>query len=214
MKTKLTFLVVMVMATLFLFSGVTFAEEPPGGGDEAIEFCTPEQLEADRDNCPGTWVSSADMTPEHREAYLNDDEESATQGNTQAALFGCDFETKGDWPHTSNDPPGYVSAHGWWLDNSDADDPCPVYADVTVSLYGYWCWIPGVDCTWWTLDTKTKRVKAKNKPGGSRANARELCDTDTTTMYLNQVDVDLVGMADWPDTYEVVANVDCRPIDD
>ncbi len=56
-------------------------------------------------------------------------------------------------------------------------------------------------------------IKAKNK-GGGRANARELCDTNTTTMYLNVVDVDLVGVSDWPDVYEVVANVDCRPIDD
>ena len=42
MKTKLTFLSVMVMATLLLFSGVTFAEEPPVGGGEGVEFCTPE----------------------------------------------------------------------------------------------------------------------------------------------------------------------------
>lgn len=210
MKTKLTFLAVMVMAALLLFSGVTFAEEPPVSG-EYVEFCTPEQLESDRDNCPGTWASSADMTPEHREIYLNGDEKSPTQGTAQAALIGCDFKTKGDNPHNSKKPPGYVSVHGWWIDDSDADDPCPIYADVTVSLYGYWCWIPGVDCAWWPLDKNTERIKAKNKPGGSRVNARELCDTNTTTQYLNVVDVDLVGVPDWPDVYEVIADVDCRP---
>ena len=197
---------------LLLFSGVSFAEEPPSDGGEDAEFCTPEQLETDRDNCPGTWASSADMTPEHRESYLNDN--GPAPSNTQAALFGCDFQTVGDYPHESKKPPGYVSAHGWWIDDSSADGPCPVLADVTVRLYGYWCWIPGVDCTWWVLDTNTERVKAKNKPGGSRVNARELCDTDTTTMYLNEVDVDLVGVSDWVDVFEVVANVDCRPIDD
>ncbi len=56
-------------------------------------------------------------------------------------------------------------------------------------------------------------IKAKNK-GGGRANARELCDTKTTTMYLNVVDVDLVSVSDWPDTYQVTADVNCRPIDD
>ena len=211
MKTKLTLLVVMVMATLLLFSGISYAEGPPADEGEAIEFCTPEEFETDPDNCPGTWASSSDITPEHREDYLDDDE-SATS-DTQA-LLGCDFQTRGDWPHRSNNPPGYVSAHGWWLDNSDADDPCPVYADVTVSLYGYWCWIPGVECQWWPLDSNEERVKAKNKPGGSRVNARELCDTNTTTMYLSVVDVDLVGMADWPDVLEVVADVNCRPVDD
>ena len=211
MKAKLTFLAIIVMATLLLFSGVTFAETPTEDGGESTEFCTPEELETDRENCPGTWASSEDMTPEHRDTYLDDDESSSD--NTQA-FIGCDFQTKADWPHRSSNPPGYVSAHGWWIDDSDADDPCPVYADVTVSLYGYWCWIPGIDCAWWTLDTNTERVKADNKPGGSRVNAREWCETNTTTMYLSVVDVDLVGMADWPDVVEVVADVNCRPIDD
>ena len=170
----------------------------------------PLKLESDRDNCLGTWASSADMTPEHRDAYLSSD--GLASSNTQA-FIGCDFQTKGDNPHNSSKPPGYVSVHGWWIDDSDADDPCPIYADVTVSLYGYWCWIPGVNCEWWPLDTNTERVKAKNKPGGSRVNARELCDTNTTTQYLNVVDVDLVGVPDLPDVYEVIADVNCRPAD-
>ncbi len=68
-----------------------------------------------------------------------------------------------------------MSAHGWWIDDSKPDDPCPVLADVTVSLYGYWCWIPAIDCTWWTLDTDKKRVKAKNKRGQN-------CETILTSL--------------------------------
>ena len=207
MKAKLILLLVVTMAGLLLFSGVTFAAGPSGGDNSDAESCSEEQIREDPSNCPGSWASSEDMTREHRDALSKDSGSDESQG-----LFGCDFETKGDYPHNSRRPPGYVSVHGWWIDNSDEDDPCPTYADVTVTLQGYWCFIPGVDCLWVTLDSKRERIK-EGGGAGRRVNAREPCATDTTTLYLNIVDVDLVDEADWIDTYEVTADVDCRPAD-
>ena len=102
-----------------------------------------------------------------------------------------------------------MSVHGWWLDKNNE---CPSHAHVTVVLYGYWCYIPGVDCYWIQLDYNSESIKARNK-GGGRVNARELCDTDTWTLYMNVVDVDIPGEIDWIDTYDVTNDIQCRPIE-
>ena len=54
-------------------------------------------------------------------------------------LLGCDYDTKGDRPHRSNDPPGSASVHGWWIDNSEGDGSCPSLADVHLELEALWC---------------------------------------------------------------------------
>ena len=90
----------MVMTALLLFSGVTFAEGPPGGREEDVEFCTEEQIYTDPSDCPGSWASSSDLVAE-APAPADADEPDALQ-----PFFGCDFDTRGDYPHQANDPPG------------------------------------------------------------------------------------------------------------
>ena len=170
----------------------------------------PEEVREDPSSCPGGWASTneAGTIKPAPESDGDNNSSSSTKSDSAQVIFGCSFDTKGDYPHNSNDPPGYVSVHGWWLDKNNQ---CPSHADVTVSLYGYWCHIAIIDCEWVVLDHDLKSVKAKNK-GGKRVNAREWCATNTWTLYLNVVDVNIPGQFDWPDTYEVTRDVQCRPI--
>ena len=88
----------------------------------------------------------------------------------------------------------------------------PSHADVTIVLFGYWRYVPAVNCTWIQLDYDSKSVRADNK-GGVRLNAREWYATDTWTLYMNVVDVNIPGELDLPDTFDVTRDVECRPIE-
>ena len=119
--------------------------------------------------------------------------------------FGCDYTTEGDDPHKSG---GDVSAHGWW-ENDDSD--CPRYADVEVWLKAYVCLYDGdekVRCEWETLDHDEKRLR-QGGGRGKRTSVRHGCADSRQVSYMNIVDVDLVGMWDWPDKKTIRRTLNC-----
>lgn len=108
-----------------------------------------------------------EQDPQQSENSSSNSASRTSQRHIGTIWGDCKFETQGDYPHNSSDPPGYVLVHGWWIEKNNK---CPTHAVVTVVLYGYWCYIPGVDCDWVLLDNNTESVRAKNK-GNERVNA-------------------------------------------
>ena len=122
---------------------------------------------------------------------------------------GCNYTTEGDYPHKSG---GDVSAHGWW-ENNDPD--CPRYADVEVWLKAWLCLYDGdqkVRCYWETLDHDEKRIR-EGGGKGKRTSVRHGCSGSKPISFRNIVDVDLVGIWDWPDKKTIRKSVYCYPSD-
>ena len=220
MKSKMTFLMVAIVSAFLLLPGMAIADErlvnssPQDGA--GVETCSDEQFEADRNECPGYWADFA-YAGESRPDRVVEGEESGpgSQGGSYGLyVLGCDYDTRGDHPHKSNDPPGDVSVHGWWIDNSGGDGSCPSLADVSVELSALWCAERengSTFCWFHRLDHDSQRIGARNITH-QRINARHPCHDDGSYYrYKNVVDVDLVGQADSPFHYWVVKDVQCRP---
>ncbi|MCY4575471.1 MAG: hypothetical protein OXC55_02510 [Chloroflexi bacterium] len=132
----------------------------------------------------------------------------------QQSLLSCSYETKGDYPHTSNSDTE-ASAHGWWTVDDDYPSDCPQRADVEVELQAKVCAYDRrtgelKGCFWDTLDRKEKRIR----PGGGagkRTIARHDCIDSDLTYYRSIVDVDLVDTWDLPFKVTNAADLECLP---
>lgn len=102
----------------------------------------------------------------------------------------CDFETKGDWVHISSTAPKAASAHGWW-NNIDCNAD---RAHVTVRLQ-FRRTVGG----WEDIGFVGSEDVLSGGGSANRANARVMCANDDLTDWRSVVDVDVIGIADWPD---------------
>jgi len=132
----------------------------------------------------------------------------------QQSLLSCSYETKGDYPHTSNSDTE-ASAHGWWTVDNDYPSDCPQLADVEVELQARVCAYDRrtgelKGCFWDTIDRKERRIKPKNI-GGQRTTARHDCINSDPVYYRSIVDVDLVDTWDLPFKVTKKAELRCRP---
>lgn len=118
----------------------------------------------------------------------------------------CKYKQAVDNPHHSNNPPGDVSVHGWWIKWSGT---CPSTADIDVVLYAWFC-DEDDNCGWDALDSGNADVTAGGG-SGRWANARHPCAGSQNVSYLGRVDVDLNGVSD-PSGYTYSEKVlDCYP---
>ena len=127
--------------------------------------------------------------------------------------FGCDYETKGDYPHKSKTE-NAVSAHGWW--ETKTRSRCPSHAYVAVWLDAFVCYYVGdqkVRCLWEQIDYNEERVRPG--PGsGKRTTVRKDCATnDELVSFRTVIDVDLEGVWDDPWQARVKNDVYCTPVE-
>lgn len=171
-----------------LFSSNVYAEEPENGLTRSYEMLTDAEFAQE----------AAELAPEGS---------LAREGSLM--WFGCNYTTEGDYPHKSGRD---VSVHGWW---KTKDPNCPRYADVEVWLKAWVCLYDGdekVGCSWETLDQDKERIR-QGGGRGKRTSVRHGCADSRRVSYMNVVDVDLVGMWDWPDRKTIRRTVDCYPSD-
>lgn len=166
-------------------------------------------------DCPGYWAEFAtenQAEPNPVEADPADQPSKSYRDQPLPVAGDCDFETRSDYPHRSNNPPGSASVHGWW--NATTIYDCPEEADVWVSISALWCiYSSRPRCFYRTLDINEDRVEARNL-GGARVNARHPCTSSTSWYrYRSIVDVDLVGEIDGSDTESETKDLQCRPDD-
>lgn len=129
--------------------------------------------------------------------------DAQVDGDLLPLAVSCPYTTHGDWVHLSG---GDVSGHGWWETNSYS--LCPTYADVEVTIQGWWCsWI----CDWVTVAHNEMRIRPKNIYN-ERTTARRFCVGTDIVGFRSVIDVDLVGVGDPADKfYTQWRDLACRP---
>ena len=130
--------------------------------------------------------------------------------------FGCNYETRGDYPHksTSRGSGNEVSAHGWWW--TDTISKCPSKAKVEVSLEVYICAYDRENqrryCYWREINRNDNTIY----PGGG-SNRRTVVRKDCVhnreeITFRTFIDVDLVGVWDGRGKLKRRDNVYCMPV--
>ncbi len=125
----------------------------------------------------------------------------ATGTDAQTSSVVCSFRMEGDYVHVSSSA-FEASGHGWWVNgNCNA-----TWAIVTVQLQQYYS-----DGSWRNVGTVGSATVRSGGGAGNRATGRAVCNSSSVTGWRSVIDVDVIGIADTPNTYTTATrNIACR----